>query len=171
MCPFPRLAYRSRQFRRALLGPKTPVADSLLRPHLSPAQISLFRRMQPSEQAHASEVFARLTDVGQADPDLLAAALLHDAGKIRSPLTLPDRVLIVLGKRLFPQAVKRWGTGEPNGLHRPFVTAAQHPTWGAELASAAGAAPRTCDLILRHQDVPSADDPLLAALQEADDEN
>ena len=127
--------------------------------------------MQPSEQAHASEVLARLTAAGHADPDLLAAALLHDAGKVRSPLTLPDRVLVVLGKHLFPQTVKGWGTGEPNGLRRPFVTAANHPAWGAELASAAGAAPRTCDLILRHQDVPSADDPLLAALQEADDEN
>jgi len=171
MCPPPRIAYRSRQFRRALLGPKTPVANSLLRPHLSPAQNSLFRQMQPSEQAHASEVFARLTAVGQTDPDLLAAALLHDAGKVRSPLTLPERVLIVIGKRLFPQTVKSWGSGEPQGLRRPFVTAAQHPAWGAELASAAGAATRTCDLIRRHQDVPCADDPLLAALQEADDEN
>jgi hypothetical protein len=171
MCPLPRLAYRSRQFWRALLGPKTPVADSLLHQHLSPAQISLFRRMQTSEQAHASEVLARLTSAGQADPDLLAAALLHDAGKVRSPLTLPDRVLIVLGKRLFPQTMKRWGTGEPKGLRRPFVAAAQHPAWGAELASAAGAASRTCELIRRHQDVPSADDSLLAALQEADNEN
>jgi hypothetical protein len=171
MSRFSRLAYRSRQFRRALPIPCRPVADEQLCPHLSAAQIVLFRRMQPSEQAHAFQVYERLTAAGHADPDLLAAALLHDAGKALAPLSLVDRALVVLGEHFFPAAARRWGSGGPRGLRRPFVTAAQHPAWGADLAAAAGASSRICDLIRRHQDVPAADDLLLAALQSVDDES
>ncbi|KAF0109340.1 MAG: hypothetical protein FD146_384 [Anaerolineaceae bacterium] len=171
MSRFSRLAYRSRQFRRALLTTRRPVTDDLLRPRLSPAQIFLFRRMQPSEQAHAFQVYERLTAAGQTDPHLLAAALLHDAGKVLAPLSPLDRALVVLARHFLPEAARRWGSGDPCGLRRPFVTAAQHPAWGADLAAAAGASPRACGLIRRHQDVPAADDALLAALQEVDDKN
>ena len=166
-----RLVYRSRQLRRALRSPKAPLADSMLQPFLSPPQIALFRRMQFFEQAHAFQVMTQLRYAGHTDSDLLAAALLHDVGKVLAPLSLLDRVIIVIGRHLFPKAAKRWGIGQPRGLRRPFVTAVQHPAWGADLASAAGASPRTCDLIRRHQDHSSADDRLLSALQSVDDEN
>lgn len=164
-----RLAYRVRQFRLALFGPWLPVPDEALLTYLSPALMAVFRRMTPSEQAHSFSVLERLQEIGQNDPDLLAAALLHDAGKSLSPLSILDRVLIVLGKRVLPRLAKRWGEGEPRGLRRPFVVAARHPDWGADLAAAAGASPRTCDLIRRHQDFSPTNDTLLAALQQADD--
>jgi hypothetical protein len=166
-----RLAYRTRQFWNALLGPRKRVQTEALLPHLSPSQIVLFRRMQPSEQAHAYQVLERLKAAGQTDPDLLAAALLHDVGKILIPLSLPERVVIVLGKRFFRRTTRRWSEGTPGRLRRPFVAAAHHPGWGADLAEQAGASSRTVDLIRRHQDIPCADNPLLAALQAADDEN
>jgi hypothetical protein len=171
MCPLPRLAYRSRQFWNALPGPRKRVGTEALLPHLTPAQMTLFRRMQLSEQAHAFQMLERLQDAGQSDPDLLTAALLHDVGKILYPLSLPDRVIIVLGKRLFRQSARRWGEGKPSGLHRPFVVAAQHPEWGAGLAEQAGSTPRVVDLIRRHQDATAVDDPLLAVLQAVDNEN
>jgi hypothetical protein len=166
-----RLAYRTRQFWNALLSPHSPVETGALVPHLSPSQISLFRRMQPSEQAHAFSVFERLKQASQTDPDLLAAALLHDAGKVLSPLSIMDRVVIVLGKRFFRERSKLWGAGTLHGLSRPFVVAAQHPAWGAELAEQAGASLRTVGLIRHHQDTPTNDDPLLDMLQAADNEN
>jgi len=166
-----RLAYRTRQFWNALLSPRKRVETEVLLPHLSPSQIVLFRRMQPSEQAHAYQVFERLKAAGQTEPDLLAAALLHDVGKILVPLSLPDRVVIVLGKRLFRRRARRWGEGTLSRLRRPFVVASHHPGWGADLAKQAGASSRTVDLIRHHQDISSADNPLLAALQAADDEN
>jgi hypothetical protein len=171
MTPLTRIAYRSRQFWNALAGRKTQVPEEVIRPHLSATQVALFQRMQASEQAHAFRAFERLKAAGQGDPDLLAATLLHDVGKIRSPLTPFDRVLIVLGRYFFPGAVGHWGTGEARGLRRPFVVAAQHPAWGAELAAAAGASAQTCELIHRHQESTSADNPLLAALQAVDDES
>lgn len=164
-----RLAYRTRQFKLAFLGPCHPIPTETLTPYLAPSLLTLFRRMTLSEQAHSFAVLRRLQAVGSTDPDLLVAALLHDIGKTLSPLSIPDRIFIVLVKRFLPRQAQRWGQGKPNGLRRPFVTAACHPTWGAELARESGASHRTCDLIRRHQDPPPADDPLLLALQSADD--
>ena len=169
-----RLAYRSRQFWNNLIASRIP-SETLL-PHLTATQLSLFQRMQPSEQAHAYQIFKHLETDGQTDPDLLAAALLHDVGKILHPLSIIDRVMIVLGKRFFPGAAQRWASGPPRGLHRPFVVAAQHAGWGAELASQAGASARTVELVRHHHDVrqTNPDSPtksLLAALQAADDES
>ncbi len=168
---FSRLAYRTRQFWNALPAPRKRVGIKALLPHLSPSQIVLFRRMQPSEQNHAYQVLERLKAGGQTDPDLLAAALLHDVGKILYPLSLLDRVVIVLGKHFFGRRARHWSEGTPGRLRRPFVVAVHHPGWGADLAEQAGASSRTVDLIRRHQDIPSIDDPLLAALQSADGKN
>jgi hypothetical protein len=171
-----RLAYRTRQFWNALSGSRRRVETEALLSHLPPSQIFLFRRMQPSEQSHAYQMFERLKASGQTDPDLLAAALLHDVGKVLYPLSLLDRVVIVLAKRFFRRRTRTWSEGTASRLSRPFVVAAHHPDWGADLAEQAGASSRTVDLIRRHQD-PSFPNPgspterLLAALQAADDEN
>jgi hypothetical protein len=164
-----RLAYRVHQFWLATLATRTPVPDASLQPYLTPGLLLLFRRMLPSEQRHSFLVLQRLLAQGYTDPDLLGAALLHDVGKSLSPLSIYDRILIVLGKSFFPRLASRWGAGQPRGLQRPFVVAACHPAWGADLALAAGASPRMCDLIRRHQDPSTHDDPLLSALQAADD--
>jgi len=166
-----RLAYRTRQFWSALAGPRIRVGVEDVLPYLSPFQIELFHRMQISEQAHAYRVLERLKATGQTDPDLLAAALLHDTGKILYPLSLLDRVIVVLGNHFFQQSTARWSEGSPAGLRRPFVVATMHPSWGADLARQAGASPRTMDLIRRHHDPLSTNDSLLVALQTADNAN
>ncbi len=164
-----RLAYRTRQFKLVFLGSWHPIPDENLTPLLTPSLLALFRSMTSSEQAHSFAVLQRLQAQGYSDPDLLTAALLHDVGKTLSPLSTIDRVLVVLAKRFLPRLAQRWGAGKPGRLARPFVTAACHPAWGADLAQKAGASPRTCDLIRRHQDADPGDDPLLLALQSADD--
>ena len=164
-----RLAYRSRQFLNASFRSHKPVESEVLLPYLSPVQIALFRRMQPSEQAHAFQVCERLKAAGQADRDLLTAALLHDVGKTLYPLSLWGRVGIVLGMHLLPRAARRWGEGQPKGLRLPFVVAAHHAEWGADLAARAGASARTVELIRRHHDPSPANDPLLVVLRQADD--
>jgi hypothetical protein len=169
MSLFARFAYRLRQFRLAFFGPWPHVPDEALSPHISPNLITLFRRMTPSEQAHSQAVLGRLLDMGHSDPDLLAAALLHDAGKSLSQLSAWERGLVVLGKHFLPRLARRWGEGDLRGAERPFIVAAQHPAWGADLAANAGATPKTCDLIRRHQDAPTGEDAQLRALQQADD--
>ena len=64
-----------------------------------------------------------------------------------------------------------WSKATPTGLHRPFVVAAHHPAWGADLARQAGASPHTVELIRQHHDPQPTDDPLVAALKAADDIN
>jgi hypothetical protein len=171
-----RLTYRSRQFWNALLSPGKRVTSEMLLPHLTTGQFILFRRMQPAEQLHAYQIFKRLQASGPATPELLTAALLQDVGKILVPLSIFDRVLIVLGKRLFRKAARRWADGTPHGWRLPFVVAEQHAGWGADLASQAGASPLTVELIRRHHDKPlmspeSDTEHLLKALQAADNES
>jgi hypothetical protein len=176
MSALSRLAYRSRQFWNAVFTPPRQVPGELLAPHLTPALCELFWQMQPSEQAHALKVMQRLQAAGQTDPDLLAAALLHDVGKSLAPLSVWERVGIVLFKRFrfgFEKDGRRPGG---RGLRRALRVAAGHPAWGADLAAEAGAGERTVELIRRHQDSftsrpGSPLDELLRALQSADDEN
>ena len=120
---------------------------------LSPALLALFLEMQPSEINHSLEITRGLIASGDTDPDLLAAALLHDVGKSRSPLNLWERAIVVLAKRLIPGACQRWGASEDmRGFKRIFVVADQHPAWGAEMAAAEGASKLTARLIHRHQE-------------------
>ena len=170
--------YRARQFWLAWR------ARSLTEEELAPArsvltanQMQLFTRLQPSEQIHALRVLQTVQGAGESDPDLLTAALLHDIGKARAPLRLWERVLIVLGKALFPGRAKTWGTGALDGWTRPFVIAEQHPAWGGDMAAEVGASPLAVSLIRRHQSAsPSQaasphENHLLKILQDADHQN
>ena len=84
-------------------------------------------------------------------------------------------------KSIFPNYARGWGLDTQTrdtdlykfSWRRPFIVAEQHPLWGAEMASAAGATPLTASLILKHQTTISADpaaleDRLLLELQAAD---
>jgi putative nucleotidyltransferase with HDIG domain len=166
-----RLIYRFHQFWNTLPGVNQRVKTENLLLYLSPSQVILFRRMQRSEQFHAFRMLEQLKASGQTDPDLLAAALLHDVGKALYPLSIIERAIIVLGNHFFLQKVTTWSEEGPNRLRRPFFIAAHHPEWGAELAKQAGASLRTVELIRRHQEKSSIKDPLLAALQAVDNEN
>lgn len=172
---WPRAFYRAAQFVRYLNpAPLNPTEQALVDSVLPSAQAALFRRMSPGEQAHCLTVF-RLLQPSAAPPELLQAALLHDVGKCRAPLSTLERVQVVLGYHFFSKRMLAWGAGEPHGWRKPFVVAAQHPTWGAELAEQAGAAPLVVSLIRRHQDhhfsIHSTEDELLLRLQSADNES
>lgn len=173
-----RLCYRTRQFWNYLGASTPPVEVEQVRQVLGPALAEVFARLGPGEQAHSFQVYRRLVERGESDPDLLKAALLHDAGKSRFPLKLWERVWIVVGKTLFPAAARSWGQvkGEPYNFRRAFVVAEQHPAWGAQMAEQAGAGPRLVQLIRRHQEklageLLSDEDRLLRVLQSVDDES
>ncbi len=176
-----RVRYRVRQFWHALWARPSPASLTAAREVLNPRQMALFAQMIPSEQAHAVQVLHTLQrrcaeQSPPPPPDLWVAALLHDVGKVRYPLRVWERVLIVLGKALFPRQAKAWGARPPTGLARPFVVAAQHPVWGAELSAVCGTTPLALALIRRHQtpvsgNGQSEEDRLLKMLQIADDQN
>lgn len=152
------VTYRTRQFWKALLASPTTHELKQVEAALSPKLMSLFTAMQPDEQAHSYSVFKALLENGAHHPDLLVAALLHDVGKSRHKLHLGERVLIVVGKKFFPQQSKKWGIPVPGwkrSWQRAFVIAQQHPIWGAQMAEEAGASPLVVQLIRWHQEEPN----------------
>lgn len=174
--------YRVRQFARAAgawlrpdaAGQEQPSEPALDR-YLPAAGLTLFGVMPGYDRAHALAVFDSLRREGHANPDLLAAALLHDAGKTAHPigrLYLWHRVAAVLVRAWRPGLLERIGRKRAAGWRRAFFVQVHHADLSAELAREAGCSERTVALILHHEDPPGAgDDPLLAALQAADSQN
>ena len=171
-----RLCYRARQFWQALATCPNPGELDKAQAVLSSSQAVLFGGMQPSEQAHALSMLEALQAQGETEPDLLVAALLHDAGKQRCPLRLWERVVIVLVQAVSPSLIRRWGqpvAGGCRGWRKPFRVAVQHAEWGAALALEAGVSPLAAALIRRHQQPAPAgsalqEDILLCKLQAVD---
>ena len=165
--------YRTRQFGQALLARTLSEAELVqIRSMLTSEQMILFSHLQPSEQCHSLRVLKTLQSAGESHPDLFIAALLHDIGKVRYPLHLWQRVIIVVAKAIMPNRAKAWGKNQPQGWRLPFVVAAQHPAWGADFAHNAGVSPLASILIRKHQNSillgNNLESRLLAALQKAD---
>jgi hypothetical protein len=167
---------RLRQGLRALFAFAQRVDTALPEATLSAAQLTLFRRMQRSEQIHAVNVLREL--LAQAEPtpdDLAVVALLHDVGKVRHPLRVWSKTLGVLLRVFMPGLFQRWSRGNVrNPLQRACIVMTQHPVWGAELVAEAGATEPVVWLVEHHADSPASwqdhpHRPFLERLQQADD--
>lgn len=171
-----RAGYRLRQMAANLTARPTAADLQTASRYLTSPELRLFLDLPAADQAHSLRVLRWLLAAGERDPDLLAAALLHDVGKAIYPLHSWERALAVLVRRLAPALAARWGRTQPRGWRRPFAVARQHPAWGARLVERAGASKRTQWLVRHHQDEPDelADgDSIkqLRRLQAADDSN
>jgi putative nucleotidyltransferase with HDIG domain len=165
--------YRTSQTFRVLFAKPRLKDLALAEEHLPPPLRELFHRMSPADQVHGLRVLRSLLARGEVDPNLLAAALLHDVGKSQVQLKIWERIFIVLASWLTPGRTRRWGEGELTNWRRPFVIAVHHPAWGAEMIRQAGGSEELITLVLRHQDdlhpnLTKEIDQLLYRLQEAD---
>jgi putative nucleotidyltransferase with HDIG domain len=171
------MLYRIRQFKQAIAAPElNDIQLTEVKEILEGAELALFLRFDRGEQWHSFQVMRTLKEAGHDQPELLQAALLHDVGKTRSPLSVWDRSFVVVMKKMLPGKTAVWGNHSAQGWKRPFVVKAQHPEWGAEMAEAAGSSALVVNLIRRHQDdlIESdhpEEDKLLRLLQWADDQN
>ncbi len=102
--------YRARQFWQGLTAaPLSAEARQLVERILSPAEQQGFDRLAPVDQWHSYQVLRLLQRHGHDEPALLKAALLHDIGKTRAPLSLLDRTVAVLGRLLIPGRAAAFG--------------------------------------------------------------
>jgi len=170
------LHYRVQQFFSAITArvEEKDVEEALR--CLPPTARDLFHRQSRQDQRHALAVFGTLRDKGYLDKDLLAAALLHDAGKAAAHLTTWQRAIIVLMEHYSPRTLSSLSQGKGLGWRQTFVVHARHAEIGAAWAEEAGCSSLTVTLIRRHHE-PTADsadtevERLLDALQVADSSN
>ncbi len=171
------LRYRLWQFWQIVTAvPLQSSAHEEIAAILSAQEMVLFAQLALNDQWHSYRVMKMLRDAGHEQYPLLVAALLHDVGKTRLPLSIWQRSLIVLASKLLPKQTTVWGQGEAVDWKRPFVVKANHPAWSAEMAAEAGSDPAAIRLMQRHQDTILPEDNseeanLLRLLQWADDQN
>ena len=106
-----RASHRTAQFLRAAFARPADDEVALVDLHLPPPLRPSFARLSRAEQAHAVATLRTLLRQGHTDSNLLAAALVHDLGKSRSPLRLLDRVVVVLAQAFMPRRAGPLGPG------------------------------------------------------------
>ncbi len=142
---------------------------------LNPQARAWFHSLPRDLQWHGVQVMHDLQRAGVDRSDVLAAALLHDAGKAAGPNGALVRTFVVLARHLAPQwsaRRQRLDYRVARGIDRVLAIAYQHPAIAAEKAEACGCDPITIDLIRYHQDDERGRaDALLQLFQQVDDEN
>lgn len=141
-----------------------------------------FCKMPLDAQRHSLNVLYCLRKAAWVDPDLAAAALLHDVGKVASDeagvrFSPWLRGPLVLCNALAPGLLQRWAAEDPHcGWRYLLHVHHMHPAIGAHWAAEAECSELTCWLIEHHQDELIASprsyrEQLLALLQWADNRN
>ena len=143
-------------------------ADEVARAHslLPPEARSLFDAMPVADRRHALDVVSRLIDARHDDPDLLAAALLHDAAKGHR-MRLWHRVGGVVLAAAAPRLLARLASPDPRSWRYPFHLYLHHTALSADVAARAGCSSRTAAFI--RGTAQGTDASLAAALSAADE--
>jgi hypothetical protein len=141
---------------------------------LNPAARAWFHSLPRDLQWHGLQVMHALQRAGVQRSDVLAAALLHDAGKAAGPNGPLVRTFVVLVRHVAPAWAARRAAIDyraAQGIDRVLAIASQHPAIAADQAADCGCDPVTIDLIRRHQAKTPGDNELLRLFQQVDDEN
>ena len=142
--------------------------------HLLEDERDVWRKMSRQDRRHACGVARRATDAlgDDATRPVVAAALLHDCGKVVADLGTYGRVIATLsGKVAGRDVAMAWS--ETRGFTRRVGLYVEHPRLGADLLGMAGSAPLTVAWTREHHlppedwTVPPA---IGAALKAADDD-
>jgi hypothetical protein len=177
-----RIFWRIRQFVRGVFAHVN--ADEMLEVTrgLPKAAVCRFCEMPLDGQRHSLNVLYTLQAAGWNDPDLAAAALLHDVGKVAGDaagiaLSPWLRGPLVLLAALAPAKVEALASDDPaTGWPYLLHVHREHPAIGAAWAAKDGCSALTCWLIEHHQDKPDhrptdRREELLALLRWADSRN
>ena len=158
--------HRVAQFVAHVRARVDPDESAFVRRTLPPAAVRLFEAMPVPDRRHGLDVARGLARLGHDDPDVLGAALLHDAGK-GERMRLWHRVAGVLLDAIAPSLLRRLASAEPTSWRHPVHLYLHHASISARLAREAGCSARLAGFITG--DVNAEDTSLLRALTTADD--
>ena len=173
-----RLAHLTRRFFGSLRpGGPSSVDQAWAEAQLLPGEQAIWCQLSGPDRRHsaavAREVELRLGP-SVARP-VLAAALLHDCGKLQSGLRTPGRVVAtILGATVVrtPEEVSGWATSNSR-FRRSIGQYRLHPEIGAEMLEAAGSDPLTVAWAREHHQPESSwtiDRSIAGVLHSADDD-
>jgi hypothetical protein len=143
---------------------------------LLPAEAELWRRQRKADRRHTIAVGRRVEAAlgARAERPVLAAALLHDIGKLDAGFGLYGRTVATLSGmavRHDPQVIKDWT--KTVGMTRRVGLYLQHPRLGGEMLELAGSDPLTVAWAREHH-LPAEEWTIPAdlahALHDADDD-
>jgi hypothetical protein len=166
--PLKAISYRLKQVRQQLgfVHPLVREDYAEIARWLPSSAVRLFRTMSSADQQHSLRVYRGLLACGCSEPDMLAAALLHDVGKAEGRVPFWTRPVIVLAKWLTPALLQRLVI-EPAELaqralprwRRSLSYAWYHADIGADLAAGAGLSSQAVIYIRTHHqpDGPAAE--------------
>ncbi len=156
-------------------GPSDAQVDAV-RAQLSSAEFEIWSSMPGPDRRHSAGVAVRVDEIlgPDADRPVMAAALLHDSGKVDSGLRTPGRVVATVMAGLAKHdevTIRRWAAG--GGYRRRVGLYLLHPERGAERLERCGSDPLTVAWTLEHH-LPrgecTVDQHLADALREADND-
>lgn len=119
-----------------------------VREHMSDAEVDLWQRMGRSDRRHAHDVARRAVAAlgDDATRVVVAAALLHDVGKVESGLGTYGRVMATLSAKVAGRDMAlAWS--QSRGMTRRIGLYLRHEELGADLLQLAGSDPLTVDLV------------------------
>lgn len=152
------------------LSPRPVSAEDLdwVAEHLLPGEAELWDRMGRADRRHSVAVARRAVtalEPEQATRPVVAAALLHDVGKVESGLGTYGRVMATLSAKVAGRDMaEAWS--QTRGMTRRIGLYLRHEELGADLLALADSDPRTVALV-RGWSAPT--DPVAEALKTADD--
>ena len=149
-------------------------AEAWVEARLLPSELALWRRMSGPDRRHAVGVAEQVERAlgHEASRPVLAAALLHDVGKIESRLGTYGRVVATVSAKVAgPEMASTWR--KQRGYARKVGLYLQHDEIGGDLLEMAGSDPITVAWTREHHR-PETDwtlqPHLAAALKAADDD-
>jgi hypothetical protein len=154
-------------------GPKR-ADEEWAQEQLLPSEVELWQRMRGADRRHAVGVARDVERAlgAEATRPVLAAALLHDVGKIESGLGVYGRVIATLcGLIAGRDTAKEWT--RTRGFTRRVGLYLLHPDLGGDLLGMAGSDPLTEMWAREHHRSPESwtiDPEIAAALKAADDD-
>lgn len=148
------LGQRLKQGVRDITAFARTIDYTLAQRYLTAEQLALFQQLSHGEQHHALNVLRDVLAQSTETPeDLAIACLLHDVGKARYRLSIWQRSLAVLVKKIAPSLEKRLSADETLSQWRaPFVVRRHHPKWGAKMMCQTLCQKRAVWLVAHHAD-------------------